>query len=65
MESLSVKKGKLFSVEEFIHWLGQFKSLNTIEIILIIERFRKLDNVAHFFCFFVFYCSFYLVRMKL
>ena len=37
--------------------------VTTIEIILIIERFRKLDNVAH--CFFVVYCSFYLVRKKL
>ena len=29
LESLFVKKGKLFSVEEFISWLGQFKSLNS------------------------------------
>ena len=63
LESSSVKKGKLFSVEEFISWLGQFKAsiVTTIEIILIIERFGKLDNVWHMF-FFVVYCSFYLVR---
>ena len=53
LESSSVKKGKLFSVEEFISWLGQFKAsiVTTIEIILIIERFRKLDNVWHMFFF--------------
>ena len=36
--------------------------VTTSEIILIVERFRKLDKVALFF--FVVYCSFYLVRKK-